>query len=44
MLEKLLLATTLTLLVNFFFGVNAPASTQTELSLFSHLSPTLNLK
>ncbi len=44
MLEKLLLATTLTFLVNFFFGVNAPASSQTDLPVFSHMSFTLNLK
>ncbi len=44
MLEKLILATTLTFLVNFFFGVKTPASTQTDLPLFSPVSSTLNLK
>ncbi|GET40043.1 MULTISPECIES: hypothetical protein [Microseira] len=44
MLEKLLLATTLTFLVNLLFGVSSPTATQTDFNLFSPHAATLNLK
>ncbi len=44
MLEKLLLATTLTFLVNFLFGVSSPTATQSDFNLFSPQTATFNLK
>jgi hypothetical protein len=41
MLEKLLLAASITFLVNFLFGVTAPSNTNRNTGLFSNNAPAL---